>query len=104
MKSLKLSVGYLLRIEDSERTREAARSYLQARMDDFRPDETELLAEVQAFAQDLGGELDPPSLGAKYRLIQHLFGWGAAKKATKIVAAVKLAANVRRERLRGSAH
>ena len=35
--SLKLSVGHLLRLEDSERTREAARSYLQVWMDDFYP-------------------------------------------------------------------
>ena len=61
-------------------------------MSDFYPDETELLDELQAFAQDLGGELHPPSLGAEYRVIQHLFGWGAAKRATRIVAAVKLAA------------
>jgi hypothetical protein len=93
-----------LRLEDSERTREAARSYLQVWIDDFYPNEAELLDELQAFAQDLGGELDPPSLGAKYRVIQHLFGWRAARKATRIVAAVKLAANMRRERLRSSAH
>ena len=50
------------------------------------------------------GSYNPPSLGAKYRVIQQLFGWGAAKKATRIVAAVKLAANMRRDRLRSSAH
>ena len=102
LKSLKLSVGHLLRLEDSERTREAARSYLQVWMADFYADETGLLDELQAFAKDLGGELNPPWLGAKYRLIQHLFGWSAAKKATRIVAAVKLAANMRRDRLRSS--
>jgi len=104
LKSLKLSVGYLLRLEDSQRTREAARSYLQAWMDDFDPDDSELMAELQAFAHGLGGALNPPSLGAKYRLIQHLFGWGAAKKATRIVKAAKLAANIRWDRLRSSAH
>ena len=57
LKSLKLSVGHLLRLEDSERTRAAARSYLQARIGDFYPDDTELLDELPAFAQELGGEL-----------------------------------------------
>jgi glycosyltransferase involved in cell wall biosynthesis len=104
LESLKLCVRHLLRLEDSERAREAARSYLQGWMDDFYPDETELLADLQALAQDLGGELHPPSLGAKYRLIQQLFGWGAAKKATRIVAAAKLAANLQRDRLRNSTH
>jgi glycosyltransferase involved in cell wall biosynthesis len=104
LKSLTLSVGHLLRLEDSERTREAARSYLQVWMEEFYPDQTELLDELQAFARDLGGTLNPPSLGAPYRVIQQLFGWDAAKKAMRTVAAVKLAARVRRDRLRGSAH
>jgi glycosyltransferase involved in cell wall biosynthesis len=103
LKSLKLSVGHLLRLEDSARTRAASRSYLQVWMDDFYPDETGL-AELQAFARELGGELDPPALGAKYRVIQQLFGWGAAKKATRTIAAVKLAAKMRRDRFRSSRH
>src|SRR5262245_40018046 len=104
LKSLKLSVGHLLRLEDSARTREAARSYLQVWMNDFSPDERELMDELQAVARDLGGELDPPSLGGKHRLIHHRFGGGAAKKGTRLVAAVKLAANMRRDRLRSSEH
>jgi len=102
--SLELSVGHLLRLEDSQRTREAARSYLQVWMDELYPDERELLEELQAFAHDLGGKLNPPSLGAKYRLIQRLFGWAAAKKATRGAAAVKLAAKVQRDRWRSSEH
>jgi hypothetical protein len=102
--SLELSVGHLLRLEDSQRTRAAARSYLQVWMDELYPDERELLNELQTFAHDLGGKLNPPSLGATYRLIQRLFGWAAAKKATRGVAAVKLAAKVQRDRWRSSAH
>ena len=37
LKSLKLSVGHLLRLEDTERTRAAARSYLQVWMHRLLP-------------------------------------------------------------------
>ncbi len=104
MKSLELSIGHLLRLEDSRRTREAALSYLQVWMDELYPDETEPQDELQAFAQNLGGKLNPPSLGAKYRFIQRLFGWAAAKKARRGAAAVKLAAKVQWDRWRSSEH
>jgi len=104
VKSLELSIGHLLRLEDSRRTREAALSYLQVWMDELYPDETEPQDELQAFAQNLGGKLNPPSLGAKYRFIQRLFGWAAAKKARRGAAAVKLAAKVQWDRWRSSEH
>ncbi len=104
VKSLELSVGHLLRLEDSERTREAARSYLRVWRDELYPDDRELLDELQTLARDLGGQLDPPALGAKYRLIERLFGWAAAKKAKRGAAALKLAAKVQWDRWRRSEH
>jgi glycosyltransferase involved in cell wall biosynthesis len=104
VKSLELSVGHLLRLENSERTREAARSYLRVWRDELYPNDRELPDELQTLAHDLGGQLDPPALGAKYRLIERLFGWNAAKKAKRGAAAVKLAAKVQRDRWRRSEH
>jgi glycosyltransferase involved in cell wall biosynthesis len=101
--SLKLSIGYLRDLEDSETTRAAARSYLQVWMGYFYSEQAELLEELQALARELGGELHPPALSLKYRCIRHLFGWGAAKKAARMVASSKLAANIQVDRLRGLA-
>ncbi len=102
LKSLKLNVGYLLSLEDSDRTRAAARSYLQVWVGYFYPDKLELLSELQALARELGGELGPPRLSPKYRVIRQLLGWRAAKKTAGLVAAAKLGANMHWDRLRSA--
>jgi hypothetical protein len=100
LKSLTLSIGYLLSLEDSAGTRAAARSYLQVWIAYFYPEHAELLEKLQALARELGGELDPPSVKRKYRLVKFLFGWEGAKKAERLVAAAKLATSVQWDRLR----
>lgn len=88
--SLTLSIGYLLSLEESPRTREAALSYLQAWASHFYPDSNGLLRELEALAATLGGEVRAPRLKAHYAVIQRLFGWSTAKKFMRFVRAAKL--------------
>jgi glycosyltransferase involved in cell wall biosynthesis len=88
--SLKLSIGYLLSLEDSQRTRNAALSYLQVWILYFYPENKHLLEELNVLAADLGGRLQPPTLKPKYELIRLLFGWQRAKTTMRAVAATKL--------------
>jgi glycosyltransferase involved in cell wall biosynthesis len=88
--SLKLSIGYLLSLEDSQRTRNAALTYLQIWMNYFYPERENLLEELDTLAAELGGQLQPPMLPRKYELIRHTLGWAGAKKTKRAVAATKL--------------
>lgn len=90
--SLELSISHLLSLEDSERTRSAALSYLQIWMRYFYPDKVELLEELKGMAKELGGCLRPPKLPAKYTPIRLLLGWDAAYAAMRSAAALKLSA------------
>jgi len=90
LSSLKLSIGYLLSLEDSQRTRNVALSYLQAWIHYFYPEKENLLEELNVLAAELGGRLQPPTLKPKYKLICRLFGWQSAKRAMGAVAATKL--------------
>ena len=62
VKSLELSIGHLLRLEDSRELVRQPLGYLQVWMDEFSPDETELLDELQAFAHIWAGSSTPRRL------------------------------------------
>ncbi len=102
LKSLKLSVGYLLALDDSAAARTAAVAYLQSWMWHFCSERVEILDELKAFARELGGELGPPNVSFKYDLIHRWFGWAAAYKAAGIVASIKLSAHMKWDRLHPS--
>jgi glycosyltransferase involved in cell wall biosynthesis len=97
--SLKLSVGYLLSLEDSRRTRNAALSYLQVWMVYFYPEKQDLLEDLHSFAATLGGQLQPPTLTLKYDLIRRTLGWRRAKTAMRVVAAAHLRARTQWDRV-----
>ena len=80
--SYTLCIGYLLALEESERTRAAAVHLLQNNLIYFYSEEKELLEEINSLAQGLGGTLSAPCLGWKHRLIRKLFGWRAAKNSS----------------------
>jgi len=78
--SLKLSYGYLLALEESERTRAAVLGHLQNCLILFYPEEHEILAKADEFASDLRGNLSKPELKSKYFVVRKIFGWNTAKR------------------------
>lgn len=78
--SLKLQIGYVLSVEASDRTRAACVQCLQKYMFDFHPERPDLVAQIQALASQLNGELREPTSSWKYQAVHRLFGWQASKR------------------------
>ena len=78
--SMKLHIQYLRSLEDSERVRKACLTYIQTWHRNFYPERPDLVEEAQQLAETVGGRLEVPKLPWKYRWIQKLFGWTAAKR------------------------
>lgn len=97
--SLKLSIEYLLSLEDSERTILASLKYLQTWYHYFYPEKHELLRKIDALAHELGGKLSPPELSWKYLWIKKIVGWEAAKNVRNKVRKTKLLAYMNWDRL-----
>ncbi len=78
MLSAELRIRTLMSIENSDRARSAALSFLQARLPAFYPEKKAAIERLNALASELGGELRPPRLDREARLLQRLFGpeWG----------------------------
>lgn len=81
--SMQLQIARLRQREDTARVKTAALQYLQNWYDLFYPEQPDVLAEFKALARDLGGELRTPKLSWKYRWIQKLFGWPAARRTQR---------------------
>lgn len=80
--SMRLHIGYLRSLEDSERVRAACVRYLENWLPFFHPDRPDVVAQAEQMAAGLGGRpLRMPRLPRKYRLIGALFGPSAAKRA-----------------------
>lgn len=77
--SMKLTIGYLLSIDDSLRARSACVRYLQNWLAVFHPERPDLFSLAQQLASDLGGHLDVPQFPRKYRLVKRVFGWRIAR-------------------------
>ena len=90
MISMKLHVQYLRSLEDTERVRKACLTYLQTWYDNFYPERSDIVAELQSLAEQLQGNLQEPRLRWKYAWIKPLFGWKAAKRAQRALPQVKL--------------
>jgi hypothetical protein len=81
MCSMKLHIGYLRSLEDSERSRAACVAYLQNWLIFFYPERMDLVDQAGQLAKDLGGQLKPPYLSWKYSWIKAIFGWRFARRA-----------------------
>ncbi len=79
--SMKLHIGYLRSLEDSDRTRRACLTYMQNWLDNFYPERPDLVGELQKMAAELHGRLEAPRLRWKYAWMRPIFGWRAAKWA-----------------------
>jgi glycosyltransferase involved in cell wall biosynthesis len=77
--SMKLHIGYLLSMEDSQRARAACVMYLQNWLAAFHPERPDLVKLAQELAAELGGRLNIHRLPWKYRWSKEIFGWRVAK-------------------------
>jgi len=77
--SMKLHMGYLRSLEDSDRTKAACLRYLQTSLIYFYPERPAIVKQAQQMATDLGGTLGSPNLSWKYSWMKTIFGWHRAK-------------------------
>jgi glycosyltransferase involved in cell wall biosynthesis len=87
--SMKLHIRYLQSLEESERVREVCLKYLQNWYGAFYPKRPDLVAELQAMAAQLGGQLEVPRLGWKYAWLKPIFGHKTATWAQQKVPQIK---------------
>jgi glycosyltransferase involved in cell wall biosynthesis len=79
--SMKLHIGYIRSLEDSERVRAACVQFLQNWMVFFYPERLDLFEQAGEMAKDLGGQLEAPRLSWKYSWIKAIFGQRLARRA-----------------------
>jgi glycosyltransferase involved in cell wall biosynthesis len=79
--SMRLRVSYLLNVDNSPRARAACVRYLQNWMIFFYPDRPDIFAQAKSLAQELGGDLQTPTLPWKYLYISKVLGWPVAARA-----------------------
>jgi glycosyltransferase involved in cell wall biosynthesis len=81
LRSIKAHIQYIRSLEDSERVRKACLVYLQKYYAVFYPERTDLIAEMQQLAAQLGGHLKEPSLRWKYNWLRGIVGYPRARDA-----------------------
>jgi glycosyltransferase involved in cell wall biosynthesis len=81
--SMKLHIGYLRSLDDSDRARTACVQYLQNWMVFFYPERLDLFRQAQEMARELDGTLEPPRFSWKYAWINRVFGWQLARRAQR---------------------
>jgi len=87
--SMKLHIKYLRSLEDSERVRRACLTYLQNWYDNFYPERSDSVTELQALAGELRGHLEVPRLRRKYAWMEPVLGRKAAKWAQRALPQFK---------------
>jgi glycosyltransferase involved in cell wall biosynthesis len=87
--SMKLHMGYLRSLENSNRTRSACLTYMQNWLEHFYPERPDIVAELQEIALGLDGKLEPPRLRWKYAWMTPIFGRKAAKWAQTMLPQCK---------------
>jgi len=93
--SMKLCIQHLRHFEDSERTRRASLSLLQASLPYFYYENVGILEEIKALAMELGGGLMPP----KFNLVQNLLGFKRGNKIMNTGRKLRLDANIMWDKL-----
>jgi glycosyltransferase involved in cell wall biosynthesis len=87
--SMKLHMQYLRCLEESERVRRACVAYMQNWSHHFYPGRMDLVAKLQAYAADLGGQLEPPQFRRKYAWMRPVFGRSVAERAQRTLPEFK---------------
>lgn len=94
-----LSIGHLLALADTDRTRAAGVRLLQARLHYFYPEKRELLHQAYELARNLGGTLSPPRQSWKYLAVKSVFGQKAADRMKVLAWNMGLRARAQHDRL-----
>ena len=79
--SMKLHIGYLTSLEDSERVRRACLNYIRTWSNAFDPRRRDIFEELHLLANAHGGPIEFPGLRWKYAWMSPLFGREAAWRA-----------------------
>jgi glycosyltransferase involved in cell wall biosynthesis len=87
--SMKLHIGYLRSLEDSDRTKTACLTYMQNWLEHFYPERPDIVTELEQIAGELQGNLGPPRLRWKYAWIRPILGWRTAKWAQAMLPQCK---------------
>jgi len=82
--SMRLHVGYLRSIEDTQRTRAACLSYLQRRFFRFYPEQVAIVEQLHQLAATLGGTLEVSQLSWKYAWMRKLVGWTLTRRSRQL--------------------
>lgn len=83
--SMKLHIGYLRSMNDSQRARAACVRYLQNWLAALHPERPDLVELAQELAGELGGCLEMPRFQREYAWINKLFGWRIARQVQRSV-------------------
>ena len=78
--SMRLHIGYLRSLEQSERVRTACVKYIQRNLLHFYPDRSDVVEQAKQLAKELEGGLRVPNFSWKYSWAKALFGWVVAKQ------------------------
>lgn len=93
--SMKLHIGYLRSMEDSERTRSACRTYIRTWRHEFCPHRLDIVHQLQQMNAELGGRLDEePRLSWKYNWMVKTLGWTAARRAQLVMPKLRARLNI----------
>jgi hypothetical protein len=89
LESSRRCMAHFRALEDSERSRKACITFLRNRLIYYYPEHQEMLKEIYALAEELGGTLSTPPLLPQYEIVRALFGWDAAKKSRDFFGGTK---------------
>jgi glycosyltransferase involved in cell wall biosynthesis len=98
-RSMKLHIGYLRSLEDSERTRAACLFYIRTWLHEFYPFRPDLALELKRVTEDLGGRFEEPRLSRKYQWIVEYAGWDAARRAQIVLPKLRWSVAIGWDRL-----
>ena len=87
--SMRLHIGYLRSVDDSQRARKACVAYLQNWMGTFYPERMDIFEDASRLAGELGGQLDVPRWPWKYDPILAVFGWQRARRAHLVLSGLR---------------
>jgi len=87
--SMKLHIGYLRSLKDSERTRAACLFYIRVWLHEFYPHRLDLVEELKRITSELGGQFEEPRLSWKYQWLVKPFGWEVARRVQVLLPRLK---------------
>jgi hypothetical protein len=89
--SMQAHIRYLRSLDDSERVRRAAVTYLGNWLHCFYPARPDLVTAAQQLAASLGGKLDLPHVRPKYAVLEKCFGYPFAARVQEFLPNCKTA-------------